>query len=207
MAVSLSADALGLPESLWSSKERKAGSQAGYWATEVLREPATHCGATYGPIGVEENLPPKPLRSGESIGTLAFISSTLSDAVTTKSRPPSSSPEASTGRQASPTQAGSLVHAVLVDLVVLALGIHRRSLAAEAERLRVLLCLGALATGAVSPTPGSMPRRGQGDGGGPGLRHHRSLRVAAAGSSGWSPHLDADALVRLAPGLGSGDGD
>lgn len=59
MAVSLSADALGLPESLWSSKERKAGSQAGYWATEVLREPATHCGATYGPIGVEENLPPQ----------------------------------------------------------------------------------------------------------------------------------------------------
>ena len=108
MAVSLSADALGLPESLWSSKERKAarklatGQLRYYGNPRLIVEPHTGRSVWRRPCH------PKPLRSGESIGTLAFISSTLSDAVTTKSRPPSSRPEASTGRRASPTQAGSL---------------------------------------------------------------------------------------------------
>ena len=108
MAVSPSADALGLPECLWSSKERKAsrklatGQLRYYGNPRLIVEPHT------GRSVWRRTRHPKPLRSGESIGTLAFISSTLSDAVTTKSRPPSSRAEASTGRRASPTQAGSL---------------------------------------------------------------------------------------------------
>jgi hypothetical protein len=82
VAISLSADALGLPDEIRKPKDRKAAYRLASWATEVLRELTSRTEAVYGAIGVEETLPtPSALRAGYSIGNLPFLSAVLPDAV------------------------------------------------------------------------------------------------------------------------------
>jgi len=85
VAVSVSADALGLPEELWKAKDRKAAYKLAGWATDVLRRLAGRTGAVYGAIAVEETLPtPSALRTGASIAGLPFLSAELPASVLDK---------------------------------------------------------------------------------------------------------------------------
>ncbi|WP_344232102.1 hypothetical protein, partial [Kribbella hippodromi] len=82
VAISLSAGALGLPDEIRKSKDRKAADRLAGWATEVLRGLTSRTEAVYGAIAVEETLPtPSALRAGHSIGSLPFLSAVLPVAV------------------------------------------------------------------------------------------------------------------------------
>lgn len=85
VAISLSAGALGLPQELWRSKDRKAAYKLAAWATDVLRELTARTGAVYGSIAVEETLPtPSALRAGHAISSLPFLSASLPSTVVHK---------------------------------------------------------------------------------------------------------------------------
>ncbi|WP_134116852.1 hypothetical protein [Kribbella kalugense] len=78
VAVSLSAGALGLPEGLWTLKDRKAAYKLAGWASDVLRDLTSRTGAVYGSIAIEETLPtPSALRASHSISSLPFLSTKL----------------------------------------------------------------------------------------------------------------------------------
>lgn len=57
VAVSLDSDALGVPESLWSAKQRRAAYSMAGWSRALLEVASSRCDALYGAIGVEYSLP------------------------------------------------------------------------------------------------------------------------------------------------------
>lgn len=84
VAVSVSADGLGVPADLWRKAERTSAARLADWATEVLRESTVQCGVWYGAIGVEYSLAtPSELASGAAmLPSEVFVSRELTDSDT-----------------------------------------------------------------------------------------------------------------------------
>jgi hypothetical protein len=79
VGVSVGAGDLGLPDSLWSAKQRRSAFKMAEWASSVLKSAASACKPLYGAIGVEYSLPtPRKLPSIRAgIPTEWFVSHTL----------------------------------------------------------------------------------------------------------------------------------
>lgn len=76
IAVSVSADGLGIPIGLWRKSERASAARLADWATNVLREATVGCGVWYGAIGVEYSLAtPSELATGAALLTSEVFAS------------------------------------------------------------------------------------------------------------------------------------
>jgi hypothetical protein len=65
VAVSTSAEGLGIPVDLWRAPERSSATKVARWAVELLQALTTQCDALYGAIGVEYSLAtPSDLATG-----------------------------------------------------------------------------------------------------------------------------------------------
>lgn len=81
IAVSMSAEALGVPASLWSADQRRAAYSAGDWCRSLLEVASSRSRAMYGAIGVEFSLPtPWQIRTKDTrLPSEFFISRQLID--------------------------------------------------------------------------------------------------------------------------------
>lgn len=81
VAVSVSADGLGIPVGLWRKEERNSAARLANWATNILREAPAQCSIWYGAIGVEYSLAtPSELASGAALlSSEVFVSQELID--------------------------------------------------------------------------------------------------------------------------------
>lgn len=82
VGISLSAGPLGIPDELWSAKDRRQARVIAAWVTTFLERVALDCAVLYGGIEVEGKLPtPAELAArengGERLTTLLFVSAEL----------------------------------------------------------------------------------------------------------------------------------
>ncbi|MEU5553523.1 hypothetical protein ABZ738_27480 [Micromonospora sp. NPDC047793] len=76
IAVSASADGLGIPIDLWRKSERASAARLADWATNLLRKATAECGVWYGAIGVEYSLAtPSELAAGAAVLTSEVFAS------------------------------------------------------------------------------------------------------------------------------------
>jgi hypothetical protein len=79
IAVSISAEALGIPTEMWGKQERTSASKSSRWALRILQEISMRTPVAYGAIGIEYSLAtPSELASGDSgLPSEVFVSKEL----------------------------------------------------------------------------------------------------------------------------------
>ncbi|WP_159037266.1 hypothetical protein [Streptomyces specialis] len=79
ISVSMAADVLGIPEILWSDRDRDSALAIGTWTREIFQRMISECEPHYGMIAVEKTLPtPSGLKAFDApLSTEFFVSESL----------------------------------------------------------------------------------------------------------------------------------